>query len=215
MRLRLFLLLLPLLGIALPALAQTDPSFMLVNRSGQAITEIYVSPVTDRNWGHNRLAGDQLVDGRAFPVRIPPAAGCRQDIRVVYADGRPEERRGIDTCPIEQVVFGTTSAPPTTRGLPQGGGNVGAGATAAAGNPSFNLVNQGRQPIREVYVSSARDTHWGEDRLGADTLAPGRWLAVRLPLNDCMNDIRVVWQDGRREDRRQVDTCRVVNLVFQ
>jgi hypothetical protein len=40
-------------------------------------------------------------------------------------------------------------------------------------------------------------------------------MEVRLPLNDCVNDVRVVWADGRREDRRQVDTCRLVNLVFQ
>jgi hypothetical protein len=89
-----------------------------------------------------------------------------------------------------------------------------AGPPAGRGNPSFNLVNHGAQPMREIYVSSARDTAWGEDRLGQQTLPPGRWLAVRLPANDCVNDIRVVWLDGRSEERRQVDTCRLVNMVF-
>jgi hypothetical protein len=204
MRLRALLcLMLPWLALAAPVAAQGDPSFNLVNRSGQAINEIYVSPVSEPNWGRDLLGREILPDGRLFPVRISPSSGCRQDIRVVYADGRPEERRNQDTCAITDMVFGT--AAPATRGA-QG---------QQEGNPSFNLVNRGAAPIREVYVSSARDTHWGEDRLGRDVLPPGRHLEVRLPVNDCVNDVRVVWMDGRREDRRQVDTCRLVNLVFQ
>ena len=197
MRLRAFLLPLVLLAFAAPARAQGDPSFNLVNRSGQVINEIYVSPTREQFWGRDLLGQDVLPDGRVFPVRIPPAAGCRHDVRVVYADGRPEERRDVDTCAITELVFGAA-------------GSAGAGA-----NPSFNLVNRGARPIREIYVSPVRETNWGADRLGADVLPPGRHLEVRLPLNDCMNDVLVVWMDGRREERRGVDTCRLVNLVFQ
>jgi hypothetical protein len=204
--LRRLLLLLALVLPGGPALAQGDPSFNLVNRSGQTINEIYVSPVAEQFWGRDLLGADVLPDGRAFPVRIPSSAGCRQDVRVVYADGRAEQRRDVDTCRIAEMVFGA-GAPPRT--------GAAGGAAAGAANPSFNLVNHGRVAIREVYVSSARETHWGEDRLGADILPPGRHLEVRLPLNDCVNDVRVVWMDGRREDRRGQDTCRVVNMVFQ
>jgi hypothetical protein len=180
-----------------------DPSFNLVNRSGQPIREIYVSPARESHWGPDRLGANVLPDGRAFPVRLPPEAGCQQDVRVVYADGRPEERRGQDTCRITEMVFGTAAAAPPRAAEGQGA------------NPSFNLVNHGRAAIREIYVSPARDNHWGPDRLGQEVLPPGRHLAIRLPLNDCVNDIRVVWQDGRAEDRRQVDTCRLTNLVLQ
>lgn len=176
-----------------------DPSFSLVNRSGQAINEIYVSPVSEPNWGRDLLGAEVLPDGRAFPVRIAPSAGCRHDVRVVYADGRPEERRNLDTCAVSELVFGS-AAPPRAAG--------------PGGNPSFNLVNHGGLPIREVYVSSARETMWGQQRL-PQVLEPGRFLAVRLPANDCVNDVRVVWADGRVEERRRVDTCRLVNLVFQ
>ncbi len=189
--------------LALPATlawAQAgDPSFSLVNRSGQAIREIYVSPVSQPSWGADLLGSQILPHGRAFAVRIPPAAGCRQDVRVVYASGEPEERRNQDTCSIRELVFGPAAA---QRGA------------VAGGNPSFNLVNHGTQPIREVYVSSARDSMWGQQRLG-QALPPGRFLAVRLPVADCLNDVRVVWMDGRAEERRQVDTCQIVNLVFR
>jgi hypothetical protein len=188
------------LVMAGPAAAQNaDPSFNLVNRSGQDITEIYVSPVSEPYWGRDLLGADVLPNGRAFPVRLPPARGCRQDIRVVYADGRPEERRDQDTCGIVDVVFGSAQATPR--------------AATGSANPSFNLVNHGAQPMREVYVSSARATHWGQQRLPRP-MQPGQHLPVRLPTNDCVNDVRVVWMDGRSEERRQVDTCRLVNLVF-
>lgn len=181
------------------AAAQCDPSFNLLNRSGQTINEIYVSAVTQPNWGRDLLGQDVLPNGRSFPVRIPAAAGCQQDIRVVYADGRPEERRNVNTCAITQMVFGT-AAP--------------AAPAASQGNASFNLVNHGRQAMREVYVSSARDANWGEQRLPRP-MNPGAHLAVQLPAGDCVNDIRIVWADGRPEERRQVDTCRITNLVFQ
>ena len=185
---------------ALPALAQGDPSFNLANRSGQAINEIYVSPVSEPNWGRDLLGAEVLPNGRVFAVRIGPAAGCRQDVRVVYADGRPEERRNVDTCAIAEMVFPAGAAAPR----PAGG----------AANPSFNLVNHGGLQIREVYVSSAQEESWGRQRL-VQPLPPGAHLPVSLPLDDCVNDVRVVWADGRREDRRQVDTCRLVNMLVE
>jgi hypothetical protein len=187
------------------AAAQGDPSFNLVNRSGQTINEIYVSAVTETNWGRDLLGQDVLANGRSFPVRIAPQAGCQQDVRVVYADGRPEERRAVNTCTISEMVVGT-AAPPQAAPQP--------GSQQQVANPSFNLVNHGRQPVREVYVSSVREENWGDQRL-RQPMQPGAHLAVRLPSGDCVNDVLVVWADGRREERRRVDTCRVTNIVFQ
>lgn len=207
MRLRLVLMLLLLAAGLVPGRAAAqpgDPSFNLVNRSGRTINEIYVSPVREQYWGRDWLGAEVLPDGRAWPIRIAPAAGCLHDIRVVYADGRAEERRNLNTCLLVDVVFGSGQPPAAAPAAPAGG----------AGNPSFNLVNHGRMPVREVYVSSVRVTDWGQQRLPR-ALQPGEHLMVRLPENDCVNDIRVVWADGRIEDRRGVDTCRLVNLVFR
>lgn len=189
--------------------AGADPSFHLVNRSGQTIREIYVSPSEDRYWGHDWLENNVLPSGGRFPIRIGPGAGCLQDVRVVYADGRPEERRRQDTCGLAEMVFGG-GAPARPGPAPMPGAPPSAG-----GNPSFNLVNHGGQVVREVYVSSVQENTWGLDRLGEQVLPPGRHLAVRLPLNDCVNDVRIVWMDGRSEERRRVDTCSLVNLVFR
>ncbi|MGG5888474.1 hypothetical protein ACLF3G_15170 [Falsiroseomonas sp. HC035] len=198
------LLLLACLVQVRPALAQGDPSFNLVNRSGQVIREIYVSPTDERYWGADLLQAEVLPNGRSFAVRLPPASGCRQDVRVVYADGRPEERRAQDTCRIAQMVFGTNAAP--TPGTTQGPGG--------SENPSFNLVNHGALNITAVHVSPVEMDSWGSNRLGEQRLAPGQHLRVRLRSGECENDIRIVWADGRSEERRRIDTCRIVNMVF-
>ncbi len=198
-------------GLAPARAQQGDPSFNLVNRSGQAINEIYVSATREPNWGRDLLGQSTLANGRSFPVRIAPAAGCRQDVRVVYADGRPEERRNQDTCAITEMVFGGNAAPRAPNAGPVPAPAPGA---TPGGNPSFNLVNRGRAAIREIYVSSARDNDWGQDRLGQNTLPIGQHLPVQLPQGDCVNDIRIVWMDGRPEERRAVDTCQLVNVVF-
>lgn len=198
MRVRSFVLvaLLAMMGwLPGPAAAQGNPSFNLLNRSEETIREIYVSAVTERNWGRDLLGQDVLPSGRTHAVRIAPGAGCRHDIRVVYADGRPEERRDVNTCTITEMIFGAASVP-------------------QAPNPSFNLVNHGRLPVREVYVSSVRDNDWGGQRL-RQPMQPGEHLQVRLASGDCVNDLLVIWTDGRRDERRRVDTCQVVNLVVR
>jgi hypothetical protein len=86
---------------------------------------------------------------------------------------------------------------------------------AALGDPSFRLTNRGGMTINEIYVSAARDRNWGADRLGQDVLPAGRFALIRLPQGQCVNDVRVVFADGRAEERRQVDTCSITDMTFR
>lgn len=81
-------------------------------------------------------------------------------------------------------------------------------------NPDFRLNNQGQQPINEIYVSSSADANWGVDRLGVNILPAGQSFMVVLPAGQCMNDIRVIWADGRNQERRQINTCNLTDMNF-
>jgi hypothetical protein len=46
-------------------------------------------------------------------------------------------------------------------------------------------------------------------------LPPGARLVIRLPMGQCVNDIRVVFTDGRAQEQRALDTCRVADIAVQ
>lgn len=194
---------------ATPALAQQgDPSFNLVNRSGRLIFEFYASLATDQDWGGDRLGDKALPNGRSFTLRLPQGP-CMWDLRVVYegAGGPSEDKRNINLCTVTEVVFdGRQSAqtPAPQRGAP----------ADQTGNPSFNLVNQSRAIVMEAYVSLSTEQEWGPDRLGNDTVAPGRNFAIRLPEGPCLHDVRFVYQNGQADERRRVNLCDVTNLIL-
>jgi hypothetical protein len=84
--------------------AQGDPSFRVVNRSGQVIREVYASPVTDNTWGQDRLGADVVPANGTYIIRLPRGP-CQWDVRVVYASGQAEERRNINLCAITDLPF--------------------------------------------------------------------------------------------------------------
>jgi hypothetical protein len=194
----------------LAALGQesANPSFNLVNRGNQVITEIYATPSRTDRWGGDRLSRFNLPPGQTFPVRLPAAGDCLYDIRVVYAGRPPEEARRVDVCRLESMSFpgGRNTGAPG-----RGEARSGTGG-AATDDPSFRLINRGRSEINEVYVSPSGDDEWGSDRLGDDTVAQGRTRVVRLPSGQCTWDLRVVFANGEATEKRRLDLCAITDL---
>lgn len=87
---------------------------------------------------------------------------------------------------------------------------------AAQGNdPSFRIVNSTSDMVKEVYASPSTQQHWGPDRLGAEVIRPGTNHIVRLPVDgNCVYDLRFVYEDGRSEERRNLNTCNLTDVVL-
>ena len=187
-----------------------NPSFALINGGRQAIQELYATPAGVDRWGRDRLADKYLAPGQSFPVRLPADGNCVYDIRVVYADGRPEEKRRVNTCTLDNVSFpggrpaGTGTANGDNRGQNQG--------SQAADDPSFRLLNRGRSGVNEVYVSASGDDSWGEDRLGDDTMRAGGTRVIRMPPGQCTYDVRVVFANGEAVEKRRLNLCTITDL---
>lgn len=215
-------LLAPFLPLAtVPVHAQNNPSFLLANRGDQPIEELYATPATIDRWGRDRLALFFLPPGMTYPVRLPADGTCLYDLRVVYADGRPEEKRRLDVCHVDSVAFPGArtvgNGSPTPRGPNTSGPNTpppnGNGrAETPSDDPSFRLVNRGRSEINEVYVSATGDDDWGEDRLGDDTVAKGASRVIQMPRGQCRYDVRVVFDDGNSTEKRNLDLCKLTDL---
>lgn len=95
-------------------------------------------------------------------------------------------------------------------------GGLAAGAQAQTGDPSFNLVNRSSRVIYEAYASPTTQNTWGADRLGQNVVPAGRSFVIRLPLGECLYDVRVVYdrQDGPAEERRNINLCNLTELAF-
>lgn len=193
-----------LFGLAIsPAKAQApNPSFNVVNRTANAINEVYATTAGTTTWGRDRIGNRPIPPGQTGPIRLPADGNCVYDVRVVYANGQSEERRGLNTCSVDNVFFPSAGSRATTP----------AGRQAAVNDPSFRLVNRGPSAINELYASLAGTNDWGNDRLGDDTVAPGATRVVRLPNGQCLYDMRIVYANGEANERRHVNLCGITDL---
>ncbi|MFZ6763369.1 hypothetical protein [Pseudoroseomonas sp. WGS1072] len=184
----------PILAAALaaPAAAQrrpagADPSFTVVNDTDRPVEHLFANPPVIRDWGHDRLAEPVPPGGRRL-IRLDPAGGCRQDVRVVYVGGAVQDLRGLDTCARHLVRLG--------------------GADAAARRaPYLFLRNEERRPVSQVFVSPSGQPDWGMNRLTVSPLPPGAQFRLALPPGECGYDVKVVFFDGMPMERRGLDLC--------
>ncbi|MBN9507504.1 MAG: hypothetical protein J0I21_00150, partial [Alphaproteobacteria bacterium] len=102
---------LALLGLGLffgappPARAQApaEISITIVNRSGAALRELFLTPAGDANWGRNRLA-EAVPAGGSVRLRRKSEGNCIFDLRAAFANGSREERRGLNLCTADAVA---------------------------------------------------------------------------------------------------------------
>lgn len=88
-------------------------------------------------------------------------------------------------------------------------------AVAQPNDPSFRVTNRTSSVVQEVYASPATQPTWGQDRLGAEVIQPGASYIVRLPADGtCVYDLRFVYRGGRSEEKRNLDTCTLIDVVL-
>ena len=76
-------------AFALPAVAQAlNLDFELVNGTGWAIKEIYISPAAVDNWQKNILAElGPMADGQSLPLKFSPDSNtAKWDMKIVWVD---------------------------------------------------------------------------------------------------------------------------------
>jgi len=106
--------------------AQADPPrraiaaslVTIVNRSRVSIYTVQISEESDPRWGQDRLGDRTLGEGQAIEIPLGAVRSCIFDVRVVYVDGRVEERRGIDLCSQPQQTFDGSAAQRSARNGP-------------------------------------------------------------------------------------------------
>jgi hypothetical protein len=84
-----------------------------------------------------------------------------------------------------------------------------------AADRELAVVNHSRHVVNELYVSPSTADDWGDDKLGDDTLDPGKTFHVKLGrTRDCEFDVQVVYDDASHEETRKVNVCRNRQVAF-
>jgi len=84
------------------------------------------------------------------------------------------------------------------------------GRPASALDRWVELTNNTRMTIVEIYTSHVAAEFWNTDLLGENFLAPAS--AVLVNIDDragCRFDVKIVFNDGSTQIRRDVDICAV------
>ncbi|HEY2133727.1 MAG TPA: hypothetical protein VGH36_12265 [Acetobacteraceae bacterium] len=171
-----------------------------MNRSHQAIDQLYVSPSDSDQWGDNRLGRDSVHPGGSFRLRLPRTTGCNVDVQVIYRDARQEERNGVNLCRSGQVSFDASAAamPPE----------------AAGPAHDVTVSNQNTRAIALLFLSDPGAQDWGDNRLTAGPVAVGTKVGIDYR-GPCGVDMRVVFDNLSAEERRGIDICAQSDVVVR
>lgn len=93
-------------GFSTAALAGSKQDFTLVNKTGYAIEEVYVSPSAASDWQEDVLGQDTLPNGQKVHIKFNRATQtCKWDLMVVYTDKETAEWEQFDLCTTSTITI--------------------------------------------------------------------------------------------------------------
>jgi hypothetical protein len=83
-----------------------DADFTLVNRTGYAIREVYISPSHKEKWGNDRLGRSVLDNSSSRKFTFSDSSACLQDLMVVFDDDDSKVTwEEFDLCELNKITL--------------------------------------------------------------------------------------------------------------
>lgn len=95
------------LSMSAAAWGQAKQDFTLINKTGYALSEVYVSPSKAGDWQDDVLGQDILGDGQKVDISFERATKtCNWDLKVVYEDDDSTAVwQKIDLCTVGKITI--------------------------------------------------------------------------------------------------------------
>jgi hypothetical protein len=88
--------------------------FVLVNKTGVTITEIYVSPTKSDDWEEDVLGKDVLKNGERVTIEFARSEKtCKWDLKMVDEDDDEAVWKNLDLCTINELTIMWENKKPT------------------------------------------------------------------------------------------------------
>jgi hypothetical protein len=73
---------------------------------------------------------------------------------------------------------------------------------------TFKVINNGGHQVDHLHISPIAAAKWGPDQLDADqVLSPGKSVTFNVD-TDCEMDVLVIYHDGTKVTKKDIDTCK-------
>ena len=170
----LILVVMLLLGLSSMVKAEESANdFTLVNKTGYAISKVFVGPTKSDDWGENILSQEVLEDGASVAIKFHPKASTTgtYDLKVTYQ---------IDNSSVVWYGYDLTKIKSITIHYDKEKDKTSAETEAAESMNDFTLVNKTGYVIDKVFVGPSKSEEWGEDVLGQDVLEDGASVAIKF-----------------------------------
>lgn len=83
-----------------------DADFTLVNKTGYALREVYLSPAHKTKWGSDRLGNNTLENNKSRLFKFADKASCVQDLMVVFDDdGSDVTWEDFNLCELNKITL--------------------------------------------------------------------------------------------------------------
>ena len=96
------------------AAALQDQDFVLVNKTGLTIDELYLSPINDEEWGNDVLGKDVLKHNEKITIEFShKESECMWDMKIVDADDDDIIWEDFNLCKIHEITLLYQNKKPT------------------------------------------------------------------------------------------------------
>jgi hypothetical protein len=83
-----------------------DADFVLLNRTGYTLREVYLSPSSANSWGNDRMGQGYLDHAKSRTFKFASKSACKQDLKVVFDDDASEVIwENFDLCEINKITL--------------------------------------------------------------------------------------------------------------
>ena len=83
-----------------------DQDFVLINRTGYDIDEVYVALPNQKDWGEDIMESDTLDNGQKVTIQFShKEKECNWDMRIVFSDGEEAIWEDFDLCTVSETTL--------------------------------------------------------------------------------------------------------------
>ncbi|MEO8501690.1 MAG: hypothetical protein ABI565_12295 [Vicinamibacteria bacterium] len=91
-----------------------NQDFVLVNKTGYDIDEVYVAPANEKDWGEDIMGKDTLDNGDKVTIEFShKEKECAWDMKIVFSDKEEAVWEDFDLCKVREITLHYEGKRPT------------------------------------------------------------------------------------------------------